>query len=91
MGTGLEAFAPYIFAAAATILTSGNSKSEPAPQPPVAAPTPPAPAVAPDVSPLKTMNAALAAAQGPSSTLLTGPGGVDSKSLNLGRNLLLGE
>lgn len=51
---------------------------------------PPQAAAAPDVAPLKTANIASAAAEGPSSTLLTGAGGVSPGTTNLGKNLLLG-
>lgn len=66
----------------------GNKQATPQPQEPV---KPQAPAVAPDIEPMRAANKASAAAQGPGSTMLTGLGGVDPSSLNLGKNLLLGQ
>lgn len=64
-------------------------------KPPQAAPIqapekPPQAAKAPDPDVMKRKNAANAATFGPASTFLTGVGGVDPLSLNLGKTTLLG-
>lgn len=66
-----------------------SEKSTPAPAP--STPTPaPAQAQAADSAIFTGNNKAAAAGGGPSSTLLTGLGGVNNSSLNLGRNTTLG-
>lgn len=65
---------------------SSDSKQE---SKPAAVPKPPQEAKAPDTQAVRKQN--IGAAQGgPASTLLTGPEGVPSSELNLGRNNLLG-
>jgi hypothetical protein len=87
MCTGAE-LAIIGLGAASTVATM----TQKAPKPPEV-PTPEKPpqaAKAPDVEPLKRKNQSAAAAFGPASTFLTGAGGVDPSSLNLGKTTLLG-
>lgn len=71
------------------------SKQQPkAPDAPAVTP-PPQPSKVPDRQQLATTQAAMAgmggSMSGNSSTFLTGPNGIDSTKLNLGRNVLLGQ
>lgn len=101
-GVTAATVATYATAAAAVVGAVGSIQSAsaakkqqgavPAIQPAVEPPQPQA-AKNPDVDPLKRKNAGAAAVgplAGPSSTMLTGVGGVDPSSLNLGKTTLLG-
>ena len=73
----------------------GGSKapSMPAPAPPPPPPAAPEPAKAPDMEAARAKNKARmtgGADAGINSTLLTGPSGVDTNTLELGKNTLLG-
>ena len=86
------AVVPIVASIAGAAVTAAMSKTPDMPQ--VApAEKPPQAAKAPDVNTVKKANANAAAmgpSAGPSSTWLTGPSGVDSASLNLGKSTLLG-
>lgn len=90
---GVEAIAGPVLGTLVSSLVgsiiSGGKKdsSAPAATEPAKAP---APSVAADSSLYKAANTASATSQGPSSTLLTGLGGVPNSSLNLGKNVVLG-
>lgn len=87
---GTEAFwVPLVLGVATAALAPKPPKAaEPAAPPaPVA---PPQASTAPVAATYEAANANAALSAGPSSTLLTGPSGVSSDSLDLGKNTLLG-
>lgn len=90
---GTEALWIPLLASVAGSVVSGMMAPKPQkPADPAAPVAPPQATKAPDINAYKAKNAAIAAAAGggPSSTLLTGTGGVDPGEINLGKNTLLG-
>lgn len=97
-GVTAATVATYATAAAAGLsavasvksMSGGKGGSAPAVQPAI---EPPQAAKNPDIDPLKKKNANAAGVgpmAGPSSTMLTGVGGIDPSSLSLGKTTLLG-
>lgn len=86
--------AAVVGAAAAAAMAPGSPKAPDAPAPPAQQPASQA-AKTPDASTFKSANQDAMGPGGPlagnSSTLLTGPGGIDTSLLNLGRSTLLGQ
>lgn len=98
-GVTAATVATYATAAAAGLSAVASVKSMSAGKGGAGAPavqeaiTPPQAAKNPEIDPLKKKNANAAAVgplAGPSSTMLTGVGGVDPSSLSLGKTTLLG-
>lgn len=93
MGIEIATLAAYASIASAAVgaasFLSGGSKPKQAPAAP-APEKPPQAAKAPDVAAVREKNVN-AAAGGPASTFLTGTGGVDPTTLNLGKSTLFGQ
>ena len=70
-----------------SLLASKTAKAPEMPAMPEA-PKPPEQSKSPERDPYKMGNQKSAAAQGPASTMLTGPGGIPSSGLSLGRTSL---
>lgn len=95
---GTEAlWIPLVTAVAGSVVSSflapkpKDQAAQAAPTAPAEVKAAPQASQAPDVAQLTKTNATAASVQGPSSTLLTGIGGVPNSSLNLGKNTALGQ